>query len=63
MLKLADGRPVRDAATWFEKRRPELVKLFEDNQYGRSPGRPADMTFEVFEKAAPAFEGKATADR
>jgi hypothetical protein len=59
VLKLADGSPVRDAATWFEKRRPEIVRLFEENQYGRSPGRPADMTFEVFEKATPAFQGKA----
>ncbi len=60
VLKLADGQPVRDSATWLEKRRPEIVRLFEENQYGRSPGRPADMTFEVFEKATPAFGGKAT---
>lgn len=59
-LTLSDGRPVRDAATWNEKRRPEIVKLFEENQYGRSPGRPANMTFDVFDKAAPAFDGKAT---
>jgi len=59
-LKLADGQPVRDAATWFEKRRPEIVKLFEENEYGRSPGRPADMSFDVFDKATPAFDGKAT---
>ena len=55
-LVLADGKPVRDARTWHEKRRPEIVKLFEENQYGRSPGRPKDMTFEVSEKEAPAFE-------
>ncbi len=60
VLKLADGRPVRDAATWFEKRRPEIVKLFEENQYGRSPGRPEDMSCDVFDKSTPAFEGKAT---
>jgi hypothetical protein len=35
------------------------VKLFEENQFGRAPGRPAGMTFDVFEKAAPAFDGKA----
>lgn len=59
VLKLVDGQPVRDAATWFEKRRPEIVRLFEENQYGRSPGHPADMEFDVFEKAAPTFGGKA----
>jgi len=58
-LTLADGRAVRDAVTWFEVRRPEIVRLFEENQYGRSPGRPADMSFEVFDKATPAFDGKA----
>lgn len=59
VLKLADGQAVRDAATWFEKRRPEIARLFEENQYGRSPGRPADMSFDVFDKAGRAFGGKA----
>src|SRR6185295_2691253 len=58
-LVLANGKPVRDAKTWNEKRRPEIVKLFEENQYGRAPGRPADMSFEIFEKGSPAFDGKA----
>ena len=58
-LVLSDGKPVRDAKTWYDKRRPEIVKLFEDNQYGRAPGRPADMSFDVFDKGTPAFDGKA----
>src|SRR5580658_7533013 len=58
-LVLADGKAVRDAKTWTEKRRPEIVRLFEENEYGRAPGRPAGMTFEVIEKGAPAFDGKA----
>jgi hypothetical protein len=58
-LVLANGKPVRDARTWTEKRRPEIVRLFEENQYGRSPGRPAGMTFDVFDKGTPAFDGKA----
>ena len=57
-LVLANGKPVRDAKTWTEKRRPEIVRLFEENQYGRSPERPAGMTFEVFDKGTPAFDGK-----
>ena len=36
-LKLANGQPVRDAKTWFAKRRPEIIKLFEENQYGKTP--------------------------
>ncbi len=58
-LTLANGKPVRDAKTWTEKRRPEIVRLFEENQYGRAPGRPSGMTFEVFDKGTPAFDGKA----
>ena len=58
-LRMANGRPVRDSKTWLEKRRPELLRLFEENEYGRSPGRPADMTFDVFDKGTPALDGKA----
>jgi hypothetical protein len=59
-LKMSDGKPVRDAKTWMDKRRPELVKLFEENEYGRAPGRPAGMSFDVFDKGTPALDGKAT---
>ena len=58
-LLLADGKPVRDAKTWNEKRRGEIVRLFEENQYGRAPGRPAAMSFDVFDKGTPALDGKA----
>ena len=59
-LKLANGHLITDAQTWFEKRRPEIVRLFEENQYGRAPGRPADMSFDVFDRGTIAFDGKAT---
>src|SRR5918998_5724157 len=58
-LVLSDGRRVRDAKTWYGKRRPEIVRLFEVHQFGRSPGRPAGMSFEVFDKGTPALGGKA----
>src|SRR5215831_14531408 len=58
-LKLNNGAPVRDAKTWLQKRRPEIVRSFEENQFGRSPGRPAGMSFDVFDKCAPALDGKA----
>jgi hypothetical protein len=59
-LKLNNGKPVRDAKTWTAQRRPELLKIFEENQYGRAPGRPAKMHFEVSEKSASALDGRAT---
>jgi hypothetical protein len=59
-LTLLNGEPVRDAKTWREKRRPEIVRLYEENQFGRSPaGRPEGMSFEVFDTGTPAFDGKA----
>lgn len=59
LLVLSNGKPVRDAKTWTTKRRPEIIRLFEENQYGRAPGRPANMTFDVFDKGTPAMNGKA----
>ncbi len=58
-LKLADGKPVRDAKTWYHERRPQIVRLYEENQFGRSPGRPAGMHCDVFDKGTPALNGKA----
>jgi len=58
-LLLTNEQMVRDAQTWSQKRRPEIVKLFEENQYGHSPGRPADMSFDVFDKGTLTFEEKA----
>lgn len=58
-LVLADGKPVRDARTWHTRRRPEIVRLFETNQFGRSPVRPPGLNFHVFDKGTPAFERKA----
>src|SRR5258708_38270158 len=57
-LVLANGQRVRDADTWYKKRRPEIVNLFETNMQGRSPGRPAAMSFDVFDKGTPALDGK-----
>ena len=58
-LKLANGETVADANAWFTKRRPEIFKLLEENQFGRVPGRPEKMSFDVFDKGTPAYEGKA----
>jgi hypothetical protein len=59
-LTFPDGKKVRNARDWYQKRRPQILELFEENMHGHSPARPAAMKFEVFEKGAPAFDGKAT---
>jgi hypothetical protein len=58
-LVLNNGKRVRNAKTWFEKRRPQILEMFETQQYGRAPGRPADESFEVTDKGTPALGGKA----
>ncbi len=58
-LTLNNGKPVRDVGTWYSKRRPEIVEMFETQQYGRAPGRPAGESFEVVDKGTPALNGKA----
>jgi hypothetical protein len=62
-LKLNNGKPVHDAKTWNQKRRPEIVQMFETQQFGRDPGRPADESFEVVEQGTPALNGKAIRKR
>ena len=58
-LILLNGKKVNDSKTWFNKRRPEIVKLYEENQFGRCPEAPKDMTFKVLEKGTLSFDGKA----
>lgn len=58
-LTMASGEKVTDARAWRERRRPEILRLVEENQFGRAPARPADMTFDVFDKGTPAYDGKA----
>jgi len=46
----AAKRPaVRDADTWFKQRRPELLRLYETEIYGRVPERAPQVTFAVVE--------------
>ena len=59
LLQMNDGTPVKDAATWNEKRRAEVLELFRSEVYGRRPGRPKALRFEVTKKDAAALGGKA----
>ncbi|MCB7064805.1 prolyl oligopeptidase family serine peptidase [Enterocloster citroniae] len=37
VLTCMDGTVVRDSRRWFETRRPEILELFRDQEYGRLP--------------------------
>lgn len=59
VLKLQNGNLVKDARTWTDKRRPEIVKLFEEHQFGKMPPRPKELRFDVFDKGTEVLNGKA----
>jgi len=60
LLTGRDGKPVRTAAQWLAKRRPEILALYQDNVHGHTPaGVPKDLTFTVVEEDAHALGGVA----
>ncbi len=58
-LVLANGQSVGNASTWKQKRRPELLELFQSQVYGRSPGVPKGMKFKSTSVESGALAGKA----
>ncbi|MDP9347941.1 MAG: acetylxylan esterase [Gemmatimonadota bacterium] len=59
-LVFADGTPVRNARDWRKRRRPEIVRLFEEHVYGRAPGKPRGMRFQTRSVDPTALGGTAT---
>lgn len=57
-LQMSDGSRVDTAEKWTRLRRPEILRLFEDHVYGRTPGRPKELSFEL-RGCADALEGTA----
>lgn len=57
-LVLLNGEQVQNPQTWYNKRRPEIVRLFEDNQFGKSPDR-RNISFNLFDQGTSVFNGKA----
>jgi hypothetical protein len=55
-----DGRPVADARMWREVRRPEILRAFATNVYGRTPELPVRLRFEVTDNEPQALDGLAT---
>lgn len=58
-LRTAAGAPISDAATWNSVRRPEILRLFEQQVYGRAP-QPVPIRDVVVSSTAEAVNGKAT---
>ncbi len=60
LLVTSSGETVDDAEEWESVRRPEILRLFEEHVYGKMPGRPNDLSFEVLSVDENALGGKAT---
>jgi hypothetical protein len=58
-LVTADGQRVTNPTMWRNQRRPEILRLFETHVYGKSPGRPEQMSFHVNSVDEKALGGKA----
>ena len=58
------GQKVTDVATWEKVRRPELLDVFLENEYGRRPvERPDTLAFETAEPDRLMMDGKAIRKR
>jgi hypothetical protein len=60
-LTTSDGRKVTTPDLWTQVRRPELLRLFETEMYGRvpQPPRPIRPVYRVRSEDKPALDGKA----
>ena len=60
---LGDGaRRVRTPQDW-RRRRADVLELFREHVYGRSPGAPEQLRFETLEENRSAMDGQATLRR
>ncbi|HVU38292.1 MAG TPA: acetylxylan esterase [Opitutales bacterium] len=59
LLTLSNGQSVKDAATWMNERRPEIVHFYETQVYGRVPATAPKVTWELVSEDRAALDGAA----
>jgi hypothetical protein len=59
-LVFPNGKKVTTPKEWKNKRRPQILHLFETQVYGKSPKPPKAMHFKVTSIDTSVFDGKAT---
>lgn len=60
LMTTADGKAVTTREQWEQIRRPELLRIFLEKEYGVRPvERPADLKFEQIGADAEVYDGKA----
>jgi hypothetical protein len=60
LLKLSNGAPAASAMDWRNLRRPEILRLFETEMYGKMPGRPSMLFSQIVSIQPEALSGIAT---
>jgi len=58
-LKFDDGSPVTSAQQWTEKRRPEILRIFTEQMYGKAPAAPANLRIQILSRDENALDGTA----
>jgi hypothetical protein len=59
VLKTSNNTTVKDKTAWEKVRRPEILKLFQENIYGQMPTSYSSIKYSVTNESAAAMNGKA----
>jgi len=59
ILLTAEGKKIKSVSAWEKKRRPEVLALFEEHVYGKTPARFDSLKFVVTNENVVAMAGKA----
>ena len=59
MLTMLDGQQVTNKKQWEDVRRQEILKLFQDNEYGIMPEANIETSYRIVEEGEDALGGKA----
>lgn len=60
LLMTAQGDTIRTTEDWEQKRRPELLALFEQEMFGRAPVSFGKLRYKILSRKRDAVAGKAT---
>lgn len=63
VMQTAEGSRVTSREQWRSERRGEVLEMFREHVYGRRPGDPDALAFEMIEEDGEAMEGRATLRR
>lgn len=59
VLELQNGEKVKNTKDWVEKRRPEILNLFQETVYGKIPGEINITSYKILETSDKALNNKA----